>query len=73
MEAIGVIIGILFVLIIVGFFVWLYVRILNRAGRSGWWCLTLLIPVVNIVMIWVFAFTRWPAIDDQPDFEEVFD
>lgn len=36
-------------------------KIVSKAGYSGWWCLLLLIPVVNLVMIWVFAFSRWPA------------
>jgi len=42
---------------------WLSVRVLHRAGLSGWWCLTALVPVVNMVMIWVFAFARWPALE----------
>ena len=39
------------------------VRIVQRTGYSGWWVLLTLVPVVNIVMFWVFAFTRWPAVD----------
>jgi len=35
-------------------------KILNKAGYSGWWCLLLLIPLVNIIVYWVFAFARWP-------------
>ncbi len=34
--------------------------ILNKAGYSRWWCLLLLVPVVNIIVYWVFAFSRWP-------------
>lgn len=33
---------------------------LRRAGYSGIWVLVLLIPVVNIIMMYVFAFSRWP-------------
>lgn len=44
------------------FFAWCYVRIIRRAGYSGWWALILLVPVVNLVMIWVFAFSTWPAL-----------
>jgi hypothetical protein len=40
-----------------------YVRIVQRTGYSGWWILTMFIPVVNFVMFWVFAFVRWPAVD----------
>jgi hypothetical protein len=31
-----------------------------RAGYHGAWALILLVPVVNIVMLYVFAFSRWP-------------
>jgi uncharacterized membrane protein YhaH (DUF805 family) len=42
--------------------VWLIpaIVILRKAGYSGWWCLLLFVPGVNIVMYWVFAFARWP-------------
>ena len=40
-----------------------YVRIIRRAGYSGWWSLIMFVPIVNIVMLWVFAFAKWPAID----------
>jgi uncharacterized membrane protein YhaH (DUF805 family) len=36
------------------------VMILRKAGYSGWWCLLGFVPIVNIVMIWVFAFADWP-------------
>lgn len=38
-------------------------RIISRTGRSGWWCLLMLIPLVNFVALWIFAFVSWPAID----------
>lgn len=38
-------------------------RILRRAGYPGWWALLALVPLVNLVALWVFAYTRWPAID----------
>ncbi len=36
-------------------------RIVSRAGFPGVLSLLLLIPLVNLVMIWVFAFVRWPS------------
>lgn len=39
---------------------WSIVRIIRRAGYSGWWALVMLVPVVNIVFIWIFAFSKWP-------------
>lgn len=44
-------------------FLWLYARILGRAGFSPLWALVMLVPIVNLVMLWVFAFVRWPAVD----------
>lgn len=42
------------------FILWLGSRILEKAGLDKGWVLCLLIPIVNIIMIWVFAFTHWP-------------
>jgi uncharacterized membrane protein YhaH (DUF805 family) len=41
-------------------YIWAYVRIIRRAGYSGWWILIGLVPVVNVVMFLVFAFKEWP-------------
>ena len=49
--------------IYVAFCLWLGFRIVQKAGFNGWWTLVLLIPIVNIGMIWVFAFLRWPALE----------
>ena len=57
----GLFLGLVFVLILLA----PAVRILRRTGYSPWYCLLLLIPIVNIVMIFVFAFSTWP-IDRQP-------
>lgn len=42
------------------FVLWLGYKILSKAGLDGWWTLALLVPVVNIIMIWIFAFCHWP-------------
>jgi uncharacterized membrane protein YhaH (DUF805 family) len=36
------------------------VKILRKAGYSGWWCLVMFVPVVNWIMLWVFAYASWP-------------
>lgn len=41
--------------------------ILNKAGFSRWWSLCLFLPVLNILMIWAFAFIAWPAEKAAPD------
>jgi hypothetical protein len=48
------------VLIIFVYPVW---RIIGRTGHSGWWCLLIFIPLVNIAALWIFAFASWPAIE----------
>ncbi len=42
-----------------------YVKILHRTGHSGWWVLVGFVPLVNIVMLCVFAWSRWPAVDHK--------
>ncbi len=37
-----------------------YVKIISRAGYSGWWVLVMFVPILNIVMLLVFAFKEWP-------------
>ncbi len=34
--------------------------ILRKAGYSGWWVLISFVPLLNVIMFWVFAFARWP-------------
>ena len=41
-------------------------RVLRRAGYSPWWVLLVLVPLVNLVALWVFAYARWPAVDEAP-------
>jgi hypothetical protein len=38
-------------------------RILRRAGLSLWWSIFLVIPLVNVMALWMFAYSRWPAVD----------
>jgi uncharacterized membrane protein YhaH (DUF805 family) len=49
-------------LAIIALFFWMMVRILHKAGYSGWWSVLMVVPLVNIVMIWVFAFANWPSL-----------
>lgn len=49
------------------FILWLGYKILLKAGLDGWWTLVLLVPVVNIIMIWVFAFCHWPNLRTDVD------
>jgi predicted PurR-regulated permease PerM len=40
-------------------------KILRRAGWNGWLSLLWLIPLVNIVILWVFAFGQWPTLPQK--------
>ena len=35
-------------------------RIISKAGYSGAWALVSLIPFINILALWIFAFAKWP-------------
>jgi uncharacterized membrane protein YhaH (DUF805 family) len=41
-------------------FVVAYVQIIRRAGYSGWWALVIFVPLLNVVMLFVFAYSEWP-------------
>ena len=39
-------------------------RILQRIGFAPGWGLLAAIPFVNIILLWVLAFMRWPSDDE---------
>jgi hypothetical protein len=49
------------------FVVWIAVvtipvwRIVKRAGFPGFWSLLVVVPLVNLIALWIFSFSRWPA------------
>jgi uncharacterized membrane protein YhaH (DUF805 family) len=38
-------------------------RILHRTGHSRWWCLLGIVPLANVIGLWLLAFIRWPSVD----------
>jgi len=42
-----------------------YIQIIRKAGYSGWWVLVGLVPLLNVVMFLVFAFSRWPVTQER--------
>lgn len=38
------------------------VKVVTKAGYSGWWVLIVLVPFVGFVMTLVFAFSEWPIL-----------
>ncbi|HME81901.1 MAG TPA: hypothetical protein VKF82_07470 [Candidatus Eremiobacteraceae bacterium] len=57
-AAIGV--WFLVILAIMAFSIWIYWRIAVKAGYPGAYSLLMLVPVANLVLLVVFAFTDWP-------------
>ena len=51
--------GIYLVMLLV--FLLAYISIIRKAGYSGWWILTGIVPVLNLVMFLIFAFREWPV------------
>jgi uncharacterized protein YqhQ len=35
--------------------------IVNKAGFRGVWSLLILLPIVNVIALWLFALMRWPS------------
>jgi hypothetical protein len=58
-AAVGVLVIIYLLVGVLSVIAW--VKILNKAGYSGWWVLISLVPIVNFVMFLVFAFSDWPS------------
>ena len=38
-----------------------------RMGRTPLWVLGLLVPVVQVGIIWYLAFSRWPRLDGEDE------
>ena len=53
---------VLIVVLLIWAFVVVFGRIVNRAGYSRWWLVIMLVPVLNLIMLWVFAFADWPVL-----------
>ena len=58
-------VGFIPLLIILALVVVPYWKIWSRTGHSGAWGLLMLIPLANIISLWVLAFKDWPALRDR--------
>jgi hypothetical protein len=43
----------------------LFIPAVKKAGFSGWWVALSLVPVVGLVLLWVFAYAKWPSYPDR--------
>ncbi|MEO6984188.1 MAG: hypothetical protein ABI155_02440 [Paralcaligenes sp.] len=41
--------------------------ILAKAGYTRWWAILTFIPVVNLLGLWILAFSTWPALAEKSD------
>jgi len=41
---------------------WSFYRIFAKAGYSGWLCLAMVAPGLNLIMLLFLAFSDWPAL-----------
>jgi len=39
--------------------------IAGRAGRAPYWGLLMLLPVFQVLFLWILAFVKWPRIDQK--------
>ncbi len=39
--------------------------ILGKAGYSQAWAGLLIVPIVGLIALWVFAFSKWPALREK--------
>jgi len=61
MEGIGIWQLIIFLIIIAIPTVLIFRPVVEKAGFSRWWSLLMFVPLINLIMVWVFAFMEWPA------------
>jgi uncharacterized membrane protein YhaH (DUF805 family) len=43
------------------FVLYIWYRIFEKAGYSGWFALLMVIPLVNFIVLIYFAFSEWPV------------
>ena len=58
-------IGLIPILVILALAVIPYWKIWSRTGHSGLWSILMIIPVANLISLWVLAFKNWPTVDGR--------
>jgi len=66
MEAVGVLIFLVFIGVICAFYGFIWWRIFKKAGYHGAMGLLMLVPIANLVALCILAFSNWP-IHQQTD------
>ncbi|MFM9433955.1 uncharacterized membrane protein YhaH (DUF805 family) [Janthinobacterium sp. CG_23.3] len=45
----------------------LFSRILPKAGYPSWWALLAMVPGVNLIALYLLAFSAWPKCEQSPN------
>ena len=61
-----VVAGLLFVFVMLPVVVIPHWKIFSKAGFSGWLALLILLPFVNLIVLYVVAFSEWRTIPKTP-------
>jgi|HigsolmetaAR203D_1030402.scaffolds.fasta_scaffold00021_84 hypothetical protein len=41
-------------------FLWPLGRVVRRTGHAAPWAILAVVPVVNVILLWIWAYKRWP-------------
>jgi hypothetical protein len=52
----------LLLLILLVIFVWPWWKIFKKAGYPGWFGLGMFVPLLNLILLFYFAFAEWPIL-----------
>ena len=53
--------SLILILVMIAVPILIFGPVAKKAGFSRWWSLLLVIPLVNLIVIWVFSFMEWPV------------
>jgi hypothetical protein len=42
-----------------------FIPAVRKAGFSGWWVALSILPVVGVVLLWIFTYAKWPSCPDR--------
>jgi hypothetical protein len=50
------------IILLVALPLWFFSRVVAKAGFSPWWAALGIVPIVNLILLWVFAYAKWPSL-----------
>ena len=58
-EIIRIVAGLIFLVVLLPVVIIPYWKIFSKAGFSGWLSLLMLVPLANLIVLYVVAFSEW--------------